>query len=461
MAEDTKHVYIKFKVSSNGYMVNGYIISTRQDHIDAWNGEEVTEDTPADIESNKSPANFSSISKEIEETCDSFSRSVPYIMVNIPNIIAMDTNKQVREFAIEHGILLEKADEDESYKPPIRYITEIDKRIDRLTSVESGLKTLPKLYFTGLVSAFDILFSKIVRAAIHHQPNLISSLNTSISFDNLVKLGSVEDAKNHIVDKEIENLLRSSHADQIEWTEKRLGINLHNNDLYPLFIKICERRNLIVHTSGVVSTQYISECKSAGSNISGANIGEVLDVDADYYRKSVETLFAYGIAILQIVWRKLVPSDIEEASDELNEVSYRLLLQRRYALASRLLRFGLDEIKKHGSEKIRLRMLVNYANSEKLSGNRERAEEILNAEDWSAKSDVFNICVSAVLDDTESVISKMDTMTNPSDIGMFGFREWPIFENMRTKVEFQDKFEIVFGEPLFIDKESAKQKPGL
>ncbi len=67
--------------------------------------------------------------------------------------------------------------------------------------------------------------------------------------------------------------------------------------------------------------------------------------------------------------------------------------------------FGIYTMKKHGSEAIRKRMIVNYANAIKLDGDKAKAEAILDAEDWSATTDVYRICVAAVKEDVDQVIS--------------------------------------------------------
>jgi hypothetical protein len=458
MSEEYKNMFIKFKISSNGYMVNSYIISNNREGLSDWTGEEPANEPVEEENVPQKTLEFTSLSEEFFGMYNSFTTSVPYMMRNIPNIIAIDTNRQIREYAKEHGELIDQDEKVESYQLPIHYIAEIEKRIDRLDAVASGLKTLPKLYFTGLISAFDIFFTKLIKTAINYQPKLIASSSTSISFDQLVLFGSIDAARNHIVSKEVEDLMRGSHSEQIEWLEKRLKIDLHSNEFYPKFIEICERRNLIIRTSGIVSSQYIAVCSSVGVDVSNISLGVNLDVNGKYYRDAVETLLIYGISILQIVWRKIIPKEADDANLEMNEIAYRLIVQRRYSLASKILKVGLHDLKKGGSERSRLQMLINHANAEKLSGNTEKANSILNSEDWTAKSEVFNVCVAAVKDDLKTVLSKMQAMSDDNEIGKYGFREWPVFEGIRAEAEFVEKFEKIFNEALFRNKEKSQTK---
>ncbi len=89
------------------------------------------------------------------------------------------------------------------------------------------------------------------------------------------------------------------------------------------------------------------------------------------------------------------PDEIELADRRLNDISYKMITRKHYKLASKILNFGLVEMKKHGIESTRKMMVVNYANAEKLSGNITQANKILDSEDWSGSTDNYqHLCVS-------------------------------------------------------------------
>ena len=151
----------------------------------------------------------------------------------------------------------------------------------------------------------------------------------------------------------------------------------------------------------------------------------------------------------------MIPSEIELAASEWNEICYRLLLKKNYDFASKMLRFGIEEMKKKGDEATRKRMIVNLANSEKLAGRKEMALKILAAEDWSAVSDEFAICVAAVKDNLNEVIVLMGRVSAANTIRPIDFREWPVFEPLRTLPDFIVAFENHDGEALLLDKDAG------
>ena len=65
-----------------------------------------------------------------------------------------------------------------------------------------------------------------------------------------------------MIDNTIDKLLRESHTEQINWLEKALCVDtLKKFDGWADYIELTERRNLFVHSNGVVDSQYLTECK--------------------------------------------------------------------------------------------------------------------------------------------------------------------------------------------------------
>ena len=240
----------------------------------------------------------------------------------------------------------------------------------------------------GMVSAYDSFLSQLIRCMFVAKPEMLSSSERNISFKDLMEIGSVEEARQRMIEKEVESVIRDSHAQQIDWLEKKLGTPLRKDlKIWPEFIEICERRNLLSHTDGAVSSQYLAVCREHGVDVGGLSVGDNVKITAKYYRRAVTVMLEFGTKLAQVIWRKLLPAEIDKADQQLNGLAYGLITKRRYIEARTFLRFGLFEMKKHGEDATRKSMVVNLANAEKLGGNKEAAEQILVNEDWSAATD--------------------------------------------------------------------------
>jgi hypothetical protein len=134
-------------------------------------------------------------------------------------------------------------------------------RLKTSTAIGSGINSVPRLFIVGLISAYDAFLSRLIRAILVTKPEILSSSEKNISFKELVAIGSVEAARDVVIEKEVESVIRCSHAEQIEWLEKKLNMTLRKDlKIWSDFIELCERRNLFTHTDGVVSSQYLKTC---------------------------------------------------------------------------------------------------------------------------------------------------------------------------------------------------------
>jgi hypothetical protein len=119
-----------------------------------------------------------------------------------------------------------------------------------------------------------------------------------------------------------------------------------------------------------------------------------------------------------------------------------------------MLRFGLYEMKKHGDEATRKRMVVNLANAEKLNGNNNEAERILQSEDRSAATDAFVVCVAAVRDDIHTTTHLIKPAVAAEHLKIDDFQNWPVFEKVRSDPVFVEAFEREFNRRIVEDLEA-------
>jgi len=284
---------------------------------------------------------------------------------------------------------------------------------------------------------------------LRYNPEIVDSKDKSISLSELVNLGSVEAAQERIYAKEVESILRSSHADQFSWMEKTFSLPLTKGlESWPLFIELTERRNLFVHCDGVVSEQYINVCNNHKVSIDKESVvGKRLNADKKYLRQSYEVLYEIGLKLSQVLWRKLSPNDIEKAESSLSHFIYELLIEGNYKLAKNLLDFASCTLKKWGSEGDRLVYVVNRAIAYKYSGDNETCQSILDAQDWTACGDNFNLCVAVLREDYKKAKTIMLRIGNTGSVSEVDYAEWPCFKEFRSTTEFVSAFTEVFGYP--------------
>ena len=266
------------------------------------------------------------------------------------------------------------------------------------TNIASG--AVPRSFLVALVSEYDTFLGKLLNSLYSIRPELLSSSDRALSFSQLSAFSSLEQARAYVVEKEIETFLRKSHSEQFDWLEKKFELPLRKNlPAWSDFIEVTERRNLFVHAGGIVSSQYVQNCRDHGvAHHSGVHVGTELGVPAEYFRHAHAVLLEIGVKLGQVLWRKLRPAEIEHADIALSDITYDLLEANSFELAKTLLDFAHLTLKKHASERDELVFLVNRAQAYKWSGDSESAVKMLNDIDWSAKSEAFQLAYAVLTD---------------------------------------------------------------
>jgi hypothetical protein len=243
--------------------------------------------------------------------------------------------------------------------------------------------------------------------------------------------------------------LRKSHSEQFDWLEERFSIELRKDlPIWPTFIEVTERRNLFVHAGGVVSNQYIKICRQHGYNLDASvAIGTELGVTGAYFRTAYEAIYEIGVKLAHVLWRKMKPSDIEEADRHLSNRCYDLLKESKNELAKVLLDFATTTLKRHSDVEARLTFVVNRAQAYKWTGDEEETIKIISAEDWSATSYKFKLAKAVLTNDFSGATTIMKRIGANAFPSKSDYRDWPLFKEFRKSEEFQKTFEEVFGEP--------------
>src|SRR5205085_1955756 len=117
------------------------------------------------------------------------------------------------------------------------------------------------------------------------------------------------------------------------------------------------------------------------------SVGDELAVSSKYFAAAHRAVFEIGFKLTHVLWRQLRPDDRKNADKSLIDISFDVLVEEDYALAKTLLDFATNTIKKHGSEDIRRRLVINRAQAYVWSGQEKEGIAILDAEDWTATSD--------------------------------------------------------------------------
>jgi hypothetical protein len=400
----------------------------------------------------------------IQNEVQSFANQIESLRQALPMTMMLlqrfdkDAKTKLKAFEENH-CSVEVEDSTRHVGIPLEYYSKWNKLKQRYDQGRIARGLVPRSVFVSVVSQYDAFLGRILRLLFLARPEILNDSKREIAFSELVEFTSIEAAREYIISKEIESVLRMSHAEQFKWMENRFGITLTKFENWPKFIEITQRRNLFVHMDGLISKQYISECNNSGV-VLGAEIKEVksLGVPQRYFDESCICILEVGIQLAHTLWMKLIPSQIRDADESLNDLAYDLIDRRDYQPAIALLEFSVAKGRKHSDESRRLTFVVNLAQAYAWHGDTDKCNQILDAEDWSAKGDEFKLAEAVLREDWERSVRLVERIGKEGAVSEIAYRDWPLFQVFRSRPEFLEAYLKVFEKPFPVSVESMSSE---
>ncbi|OJW82916.1 MAG: hypothetical protein BGO69_02445 [Bacteroidetes bacterium 46-16] len=379
---------------------------------------------------------------------DSLNGMVPLIMELILSKIQQE-KKDIEKFIKDNNVKEEIVEDRKNLLIPEDAFKDFIELNENVEATKIANHFLPINFAVSFVSQYDAYLGRLIRTIFLAKPQILNSSERNILFSELLEFKDINEAKEFIIDKEVEAVLRDSHFKQFRWIENKVGIKLRENlPSFKKFIEITERRNLFVHCNGIVSRQYIDTCTEHEINgIEKIKVGDRLHVKASYLFGCYSILFEIGVKLGHVLWRKLLPEQIEDADEHLNNVCFMLLSKGKYNLALNLLTFATDILKKHCDQETEYIFTINKALAFHLKDKKEDCEKVISNKDWSAASDKFKLAISVLNSDYDLASNLMKMIgANHSHVTKDAYRQWPLFKKFRQSTEFKNAFKEVFEE---------------
>lgn len=306
--------------------------------------------------------------------------------------------------------------------------------------------TLPRMALVSVVSLFDAYLTRILKSVYSVKPEILNGCTRQINFTDLVAFGSIDAAREHIIDKEIETVLRDSHAAQFAWLEKKLNMKLTDLPSWKDFIELTERRNLLVHADGIVSSHYLEVCKEHKVELDkNLKRGDRLEVDEKYYINACNCVTEIGIKLSQVLWRKLIPAELEQAENSFIQATYELLVLKDYKLAEKVLEITKNAGFKKLNFETGLFLTINHAIALKGQEKEKECRALLKKTDFSALSLKFKLANQVLTDAFDDAAVTLRKIGADGEVSEDNLRQWPLFRWFRKTDQFKTAFEEIYG----------------
>lgn len=319
--------------------------------------------------------------------------------------------------------------------------------------VEYSMLAIENLFrntIVAMVGTYDAFVGNIIRLMFRAKPEMLRATGMSMEVAELFSYNDIKEVEACVIEKLVESVLRDSHAEQLSWLEKILGIKtLKEYDHFKDFIEITERRNLFVHTDGIISRSYLKKCRNVGIIVDAA-LGEKIEAKPEYIIRCHNVIMETGVKLSQVIWRKLNIS-IETCDESLQDVTFDCLNAGHYDLAQVLLKFATNDVKKYSNVDFEWVFRVNHALSYYLAGKKEQSNAIIREKKWSALDVRYRIAEAVILEKFSDAQKLMHKIGKDEEF-QINYQQWPLFRIFRKSQEFNSSYEEIFGKPFVYEE---------
>lgn len=301
----------------------------------------------------------------------------------------------------------------------------------------------------SLISAVEWFYSQILHYYFEKYPKAAGLDEKSITYYELNKINDITEAKNHLLDSCIENILRGSFKDWINMLELKPKLKMsYLSDYKDEICEVFQRRNLLVHNGGIINFTYFNNVIE--KNRDNLKLGKKVEVTSVYLERAICIIELNFILIAAELWKNISKDDFQTRFETLNKIIYYNLENKRYIISKGLCKFIM--LDKSIPERGIITSKINYWVSVKLEGNFESIKDEIIETDFSAKDKIFQLMKESLLNNKENFFNLLPKVLQTEDLKYNDLDEWPIFNEINQTEEYK-QFKEIHKENYTIKKE--------
>ena len=305
-------------------------------------------------------------------------------------------------------------------KHELRNVTRpYERKAYRKKIMDNCLVSLISLSEDYLKALFTCLFRQF--------PKEINAEAKQFSLNDFSRFGSLQEAKEWLIGKKVDELMRGSFED---WIKTLKSFNIQNDFFMASREKIEEvfqRRNVIVHHQGKVSEAYN---KRVGKSFR-KEIGTDLVVDSEYMEAAGCLLVSFFIQVGLGVWSRC-EKESAERFETIVKIIESLSVAKRWNMVQNI---SLYAMRKFPDEQ-QLMLQMHYWNSLKFQGKTEWREMMSN-NDYESKGPVYCLMGAAIQNDSRTFYELLPRLLDEELISMRQLVIQPMYETMREETPFR------------------------
>jgi hypothetical protein len=305
------------------------------------------------------------------------------------------------------------------------------KAIRQVTRGTMHGELLMRSSLLSLTITVETLLAKIFRWYYAQHPEAMGQDQKFFSLSDLLTFDSVEDARAALIEDKVEKLMRGTLDDWLKFFDNLKVRTSALTTRLGQVEEVFQRRNLIVHNDGVVNSIYIAKVPS--NMREGIKSGQRLGASRAYLWGAIDVCEVAFIGLISDFDAKLKASPAEERAGVLFDLNYEHMMTERWHLSEKISDMMRQD--RTLSEDTQLRATINYWQSIKWQGRDGEIANELKGADFSAKDDLFKLCLAALREDKKAFLKLLTPLLGSEKLPVQAANEWPVFRRMRELPE--------------------------
>ena len=142
---------------------------------------------------------------------DSLADTLPLAMLAIQGARGEAVNA-IEEFTRDHCEVKDLSEGRFRFAVPIDKWSRFKRLHDRAERPRLAARLVQRSFVVSLISQYDAFLGALIQTLFYLKPEAVNSSGRTVTFAELMAFGSVEAAREYLIEKEIETVLRKSHV---------------------------------------------------------------------------------------------------------------------------------------------------------------------------------------------------------------------------------------------------------
>ncbi|WP_285006911.1 hypothetical protein [Lactococcus garvieae] len=315
---------------------------------------------------------------------------------------------------------------------------------EQLKRIEQA-RLLNETSLITISNTFESLISNLISILVI-KDKTVKIQDKTLTFKQIEELGGLEEAKDYLIEKTVEDIMRGSQSHWLKYIGKNTAKSFFDElegEEEEKFIDFFLKRNLIIHSNSKINKKYLTSCKKQYSEEQKQNlIGKRIAVNEEYLLENLKLIYVMGLKSSYYVAKKNFSKNIKAISESFQILAYENLEIEEYQVAYEIYNL-LWKDKENLTASAKMLLCINYMQSLKWTGKTKELEKLLKEEDFSLADNLHRMCINILEDNFEAAVREFEEVLKSknddhiSEISMINhFISWPIFKEFLKTPEY-------------------------